>query len=124
MTAAVVRTASRRLDPQALRAAWWTLQELGRVRRELKTGSIEEVRVSAPPALASHALRGVEAVLRRRPHSCLEESLLLQRWHADHGRPLDVVIGVAAPTGDFRAHAWLEGTPVSEHFDELVRLRP
>ena len=124
MTLALARVARRRLDTQALRAAWWAARALGRVRRELKSRDIEEVKVAAPPGLAPQALRGVEAVLRRSPNSCLERSLVLQRWHAEHGRPLDVVIGVTAPAAGFRAHAWLDGDPASHQFDELMRLRP
>jgi hypothetical protein len=124
VTPHLLRTAKGRLDTQSLRAAWWALRVLLRVRSELKNRAVEEVKIAAPPELAPHALRGVEAVLRRRPHSCLERSLVLQRWYAGHGRPLDVVIGVTAPTSGFRAHAWLDGDPASEGFDELMRLGP
>jgi transglutaminase superfamily protein len=108
-----------------LRAAGWTLRALGRVRRQLRDGHLHDVRVPPPPRLSPTAVRGVEGVLRRRRNSCLERALLLQQWHAAHGRSLDVVVGVTAPR-DFRAHAWLEDepTPVSPVFDELFRLSP
>ena len=68
----------------------------------------------------------MHAVLRRRSASCLERSVVLQRWHAAHGRPLDVVIGVKLPVSDFLAHAWLDGEPAPPDmtFDELLRLTP
>ena len=108
-----------------LRAASWTLRTLRQLRRQLRDGRLHDVRVPAPPRLSSDAVRAVHAVLRRRPNSCLERALLLQHWHAAHGRSLDVVVGVTAPK-DFRAHAWLEDEPVpaSPPFDELFRLSP
>jgi hypothetical protein len=124
VTPAPVRTLRRRLDPETLRAAWWTLRTLPRVRADLRTSGIDTVRVAAPPALEPGAVAGVEAVLRRRPHSCLERSLILQRWHAEHGQPLDVVIGVAGASEGFRAHAWLDGRAESDGFSELKRLSP
>jgi len=64
----------------------------------------------------------VAAVLARRPASCLERALVLQRWDAAHGRPRDVVIGVTSPA-DFSAHAWLDGDPAGAGpFQELLRL--
>jgi hypothetical protein len=116
-------TIRRRLDPQALRAAWWTARALKRVRRQLRGGTLDEVTVTAPPALPGSAQRGVDAVLRRVPATCLERSLVLQRWLAAHGRSLDVVIGVRAPSTGFTAHAWLEGETAGD-FDELLRLAP
>jgi hypothetical protein len=115
----------RRLDPSALRAAWWTVRALARARRELSEGKLHGIALAPPPPLPAEAVRGVHAVLRRREASCLERSLVLQRWLAAQGRPLDVVIGVTTPA-DFRAHAWLEGEPVegSIEFDELVRVSP
>jgi len=66
----------------------------------------------------------VLAVVRRRPSSCLERALVLQRWEADHGSPGDVVIGVVGPRDGFRAHAWLESASDGQPsvFQELLRL--
>jgi hypothetical protein len=79
--------------------------------------------VPSPPPLPAAALRGVRFTLRRRDASCLEAAIVLQRWHADHGRPLDLVIGVTAPGEGFHAHAWLEGEDPSpqEDFTEILR---
>ena len=116
-------TVRRRFDPQALRAAWWALHALRRVRRQLRAGTLDDVLLAPPPSLDASAGRGVEAVLRRMPGSCLELSLVRQRWLAARGDPRDVVIGVRAPSTGFRAHAWLEGEQAGD-FDELLRLSP
>lgn len=114
-----------KLDPPVLRAAWWTLRALKVTRHRLRRGDVEDVRVPAPPRVPPGAVRGVFAVLRRSKHTCLERSLLLQRWHSAQGFPRDVVVGVTAPHSGFSAHAWLEGDDedVSE-FSELLRLPP
>lgn len=76
-----------------------------------------------PPPLPAGAIRGVRFVLRHRGASCLEAAVVLQRWHAAHGRPVDLVIGVTSPGADFHAHAWLEGeeSPPEGTFTEIVR---
>ena len=61
------------------------------------------------------------AVLRIGRASCLERSLVLQRWLAAHEEPRDVVIGVAPPSTGFAAHAWLEGEP-TRGYHEVARL--
>ena len=113
------------LDPQILRAAVWSLRALRSVRRQLGSRPLPAVRVPDPPALPERAGRGVHAVLRRQDPSCLERSLVLQRWLATQGIQRAVVVGVSAP-GDFHAHAWLEGEPlpVGPAFHEIARLAP
>jgi hypothetical protein len=106
-----------------LRAAWWTLRALRSVRGQLSAGRLHDVVLPALPRLSDDALRGVEAVLRRRPNSCLESAMLLQHWHSTHGRPLDVLVGVTGSEG-FGAHAWLEDEPAPSRFAELFRLSP
>lgn len=79
----------------------------------------------APPALSDGAIRGVYAVLRRRHVTCLERSLVLQRWLAAHGDSRAVIIGVTRPGDDFHAHAWLEGEfPCHPGYEELTRRAP
>lgn len=114
-----------KLDPHVLRAALWTLRALRFTRHHLRRGDVEDVRVPAPPRVPPRAVRGVFAVLRRLEHTCLERSLVLQRWHSAQGSPRDVVVGVTAPQSGFTAHAWLDGDDedVSE-FSELIRLPP
>jgi hypothetical protein len=81
----------------------------------------------APPAVAAHAGRGVEAVLRRSKATCLEAALVRQHWLAVHGVICDVVIGVTAPGAGFRAHAWLDESlgstgSAARPWHELTRL--
>jgi Transglutaminase-like superfamily len=107
---------------RTLRAAWWTDRALRRARAELSDGDLRAVELPRPPRLPAGAVRGVRAVLRRREPSCLERSLVLQRWLAAHGDPRDVVIGTTG-TSAFEAHAWLEGEDAG-HYTELTRLPP
>jgi Transglutaminase-like superfamily len=100
-----------RLDLATLRAALWTARALHRTKRELGQRGLEGTRVAPPPRLPGHARRGVMAVIRRRPSTCLERALVLQRWDAAHGAASDVVIGVPGRGDDFVAHAWLEHMP-------------
>lgn len=114
----------RRVDLPTLRAAWWATRAARRARRQLRTGArLEELSLPPVPDLPDSAGRGVAAALRRGNYTCLVEASTRQAWHAAHGRPRDVVIGVTAPTSGFRAHAWLEGDAPchSEEFEELSR---
>ncbi len=91
------------------------------VRRQLAAGRPRPA-VPRPPALATSASIGVDAVLWRMRASCLESALVRQRWMASHGVMRDVVIGL--PNQDFGgtpAHAWLDGTD-PEATDGLVEL--
>jgi hypothetical protein len=109
---------------RTLRAAWWTDRALRRARAGLRDGGLRSVPLPAPPRLPAGAERGVRAVLRRREPSCLERSLVLQRWLAAHGDPRDVVIGTTG-AADFEAHAWLDGEEAgTARFTELTRLPP
>ena len=113
------------LDPLVLRAAGWTLLAVRSTRRQLGSRPLYEVRVPDPPALPRRAERGVLAVLRRLEPSCLERSLVLQRWLAAQGEQRAVVVGASTPE-DFEAHAWLEGErlPAGTPFHEIARLAP
>jgi hypothetical protein len=111
------------VNPATVRAAWWALRALRSAREQLSAGHLHDVVLPAPPRVPDGALRGVEAVLRRRRNSCLERAMLLQHWHAGHGRPLDVLVGVTGSDG-FGAHAWLEDEPAPARFAELFRVRP
>lgn len=110
-------------DPRTLAAAAWAFAALRSARRQLASGRLGDVRIPAPPRLPAAARRGVDAVLRRRGASCLERSLVQQRWLAAHGEPRAVVVGVSAPS-EFTAHAWLEGEPVMAEYHEIARLAP
>ncbi len=112
-------------DVASWRAAWWTVAQLRQVRRRLRRDGFRTT-VPDPPALPVRAERGVRAVLRRRPSTCLERALILQKWLSVHGDRRDVVVGVAASAGNLRAHAWLDGesTETGADYDELLRLPP
>jgi hypothetical protein len=102
----------------------WATRALRLAKRDLSRHGLEGARVVAPPTLAAHARRGVLAVIRRRPSTCLERALVLQRWEAAHGAGADVVIGVPGRGGEFVAHAWLETMPdaLAPGYHELLRI--
>jgi hypothetical protein len=114
----------RGVDLATLRAGMWAQRALLQARRGLRDGRLEDIELLSPPTLPAAAERGVHALLRRRPASCLERVLVLQRWHAARGEPREIVIGVRGPTDEFAAHAWLEGDPDGESgaYMELLRL--
>ena len=111
-------------DLATLRAALWTHRALRRTKRELAEHGLGGAHVSPPPPLPPHARRGVMAIIRRKPNTCLERALVLQRWEASHGAQSDVVIGVPGRNGDFVAHAWLEHMPDAQvaSYHELHRI--
>jgi len=90
-----------------LRAAWWAVLALRRLRGEISELGLE-AQVTGPPELAPEGLRGVEAALRRRHATCLERSLILQRWLIAHGASHEVLIGVSGGADRIEAHAWLD----------------
>jgi hypothetical protein len=115
----------RRPDRPTLRAAWWTFISVCRARRRLRREGLDDFVLASPPPLPAEAERGVHAVLRRVPQTCLERALVLQRWKASHGDPLDVVIAVRGPASEFSAHAWLDGEPEARNgHEELLRIPP
>lgn len=67
----------------------------------------------APADVRRGTLRGARAALRRDRATCLERSLIVQRWWASKGVALEVLVGVrlpgaAASDGEATAHAWVE----------------
>jgi hypothetical protein len=113
-------------DLASLRAAWWARSALLEARRSLARGELTGIALTAPPSLPPHARRGVEALLRRRRHSCLEAALVRQRWLAAHGEPREVAIGITAPSQGFTAHAWVVDVddPTAGTYHEIARLQP
>jgi len=110
-----------------VRAALWAARAVRGARAQLRTTAPADVVLPRLPELPPSAERGVRAVLRRQPSTCLERALVLQRWRAAHGDPRDVVIGVRGPATSFSAHAWLEDEQVDPSvgpFEELLRVRP
>jgi hypothetical protein len=116
----------RSLDIPTLRAAWWTHRALRRIHDDLRRRGLHYGPTKAPPPLPPHAGRGVAAILRRRPATCLERALVLQRWAQSQGQDRDVIVAVRGPSVDFAAHAWLDGDADGQasSFQELMRLPP
>lgn len=110
----------------SLRAAWWARSALRTARHALARGEIRDIELPPPPRLPPSAIRGVEGLLRRHEHTCIERALVRQRWLAAHGEPRAIAIGVTAPSHGFLAHAWLVGEddPQASAFHELMRLDP
>lgn len=99
----------RRLDHTSLRAAWWAARALRALRRDLPVGGLE-VTVAPPPPLPARAIVGVTGLAVFARATCLERSLLVQRWLSEHGTEPEVLVGVANLAGEgFRAHAWVAG---------------
>jgi hypothetical protein len=105
------------LDPPVLFAALWALVAHAVTRRRLRRAGLDAA-VPPPLPLPERGVRGVSAMLTWRGATCLERSLVLQRWLAAHGSAADVLIGVApqpARSGPRRdrsgwdLHAWIEG---------------
>lgn len=114
----------RLLDLDAWRGAFWAHSALRRTRRELRDGGLPDVTLTPPRRLRAGAERGVHAVLRRLPSTCLERAVVLQRWRAAQGDAREIVIGVARSSDEFVAHAWLEGENdrLAPRFEELLRV--
>ncbi len=109
------------------RAGWWAWCALRTARAGLRHGEVRGVRVPAPPRVPARSARAVRRVLDWTDSSCLERSLVLQRWLAAHGVARDVIVGTegGAQSG-FAAHAWLDGEPQppGRSYVELIRLSP
>lgn len=88
--------------------AAWTWSALRRARRALAGTPLADVDLPGPP-VAPGDEPTVRRMLRRGGATCLERALVLQRWRAGHGVRSELVVGVTAPAGGFRAHAWLVG---------------
>lgn len=109
-----------------LRAAGWALRALRRLRRELPSAGLT-ARVTAPPTGGAASVRGVELALRARRATCLERSLVVQRWLLGQGREHDVVVGVAGGADALDAHAWIDRyDPAAQGsgYEVLTRVEP
>ncbi|HMJ02839.1 MAG TPA: lasso peptide biosynthesis B2 protein [Conexibacter sp.] len=119
------RHRAARLLPTA-RAAGWGLLALRRLRRELPSAGLT-ARVTAPPAAPRASARGVELALSLRHATCLERSLVMQRWLLAQGRRHDVLVGVAGGADALDAHAWIDrydGAAQGAGYELLTRVEP
>lgn len=80
-------------------------------------------RLPDPPYAASWLTSLIAARLTMQHATCLERSLIMQRWLLATGRPHDVLIGVKSPRETTIAHAWLDHEDSRGHH-VLMRLPP
>jgi Transglutaminase-like superfamily len=109
-----------------VRSAAWAIFALHQLRREMP-GEGLDVRVLAPPGAASGGVRGVEAALRLGRATCLERSLIVQRWLMACGRSHDVLVGVTGGSQSVEAHAWIhcyDSEGEGEGLQVLTRVSP
>jgi Transglutaminase-like superfamily len=102
----------------------WLDTGLVDVRRGLATEGISAgSRLSDPPYAAPWLTGLITARLAMLHATCLERSLIMQRWLMAIGRPRDVLIGVKSPRETTIAHAWLDHEDSRGHH-VLMRLPP
>ncbi|WP_194821413.1 lasso peptide biosynthesis B2 protein [Micromonospora sp. S-DT3-3-22] len=109
-----VARALRRGGLPAVRTALWAGRAVRQARRQLARHGLTDLRLPAPPPDAAAHRAVVFGVLRRTGATCLERSLVLQRWYGGQRVARTVVIGVTAPSAGFHAHAWLDGDTDAE----------
>jgi len=97
------------------RGLLWAWRSASDARTHLRVEGGVSAPVRPPPTLPVRSLRGVRWGLRLRHASCLERSLVLQRWFLAHGQEREVVVGVAVDGTTTLAHAWLAG---EEHLND------
>jgi hypothetical protein len=102
----------------------WLDASIVEVRTSLRTEGIEaQARLLDPPYATPWLTRLVAARLTMLRATCLERSLIMQRWLMAIGRPHDVLIGVKAPRETTIAHAWLDHEDSRGHH-VLMRVPP
>ncbi len=102
----------------------WLDASLVAVRRDLGTEGINAGSMLSQPPYAAPWLTGLVDVRLAMLHAtCLERSLIMQRWLMAIGRPHDVLIGVKSPRETVIAHAWLDHEDSRGHH-VLTRLPP
>ncbi|MDQ8046077.1 MAG: lasso peptide biosynthesis protein [Solirubrobacteraceae bacterium] len=104
----------------------WARSAVAAMRRQVRTDGLD-VTVIAPTSVAPGTLRGARIALRLDRASCLERSLVIQRWWAANGVSLDVIVGVRHPRlteGDL-AHAWVDryDADCSDRYPEIRRVK-
>jgi hypothetical protein len=91
----------------------WTERSLRAMRRELGSAGLR-ASVAPPPGGPVELGHAISLWLRLRRATCLERSLIRQRWLASRGVPHEVLIGVAT-ANSFTAHAWLDNEDSQGH---------
>jgi hypothetical protein len=102
----------------------WLDAGLAEVRTRLSAEGIDACSHLSDPPYAARWLTGlVAARLSMQRATCLERSLIMQRWLMATGQPHDVLIGVRSPRETTIAHAWLDHEDSRGHH-VLMRLPP
>jgi hypothetical protein len=103
----------------------WLDRSLADVRESLQAEGIyyARARLPDPPYAARWLTLLVAARLAMQRATCLERSLIMQRWLMANGQPHDVLIGVRSPRETTIAHAWLDHED-SLSYHVLMRLPP
>jgi hypothetical protein len=111
------------VDPTSIRVGAWAWRAHRRGRDQLRRTGLTDLDLPAPAAERPKDRRAVLAVLRLRGATCLERSLVLQRFDAAAGRARVLIVGVTGPGDGFRAHAWLDGDRQGDtELREIVRV--
>ena len=111
------------VDPTSIRVGAWAWWAHRRGRDQLRRTGLTDLDLPAPAAERPKDRRAVLAVLRLRGATCLERSLVLQRFDAAAGRARVLIVGVTGPGDGFRAHAWLDGDRQGDtELREIVRV--
>jgi hypothetical protein len=102
----------------------WLDSGLVEVRKSLQTDGLDARSKLPDPPYASRWLTGLMRVRLAMQHAtCLERSLIMQRWLMATGQPHDLLIGVRSPRETTIAHAWLDHENSRGHHI-LLRLPP
>jgi Transglutaminase-like superfamily len=100
----------------------WADTALRHVRRRLDTDGLR-VRIPPPPRSRLPLAGLIDRWLLWRGATCLERSLVMQRWLLAAGEPHQLIIGVEKPGDTVMAHAWLDHED-SRGYLELLTLDP
>lgn len=122
MDFARINKTSGALRPAEIRAVLWAARAVRSTRRQLRRRPVTSLVLPRAPRVSPGCSGAVDRVLGHSGATCLERSLVLQRWLAGQGIARDLLIGVRVGTGGFAAHAWLEGDPQAAPFREILRL--
>lgn len=110
---------------RAVAGARWARSSVGAIRADVRRDGLGVV-VPPPTVTGPGSLKGARAALRMQRASCLERSLVIQRWWASNDVALDVIVGVRHPTRHegAPAHAWVEyyDEDWSDRFAEIRRV--
>ena len=91
-----------------VRTVVWAMASRVRARRFVHVSGLRGLALTPAPPLGLEHARIVGRVLAVTRATCLVRSAVLQRWLADNGQPVDLVVGVTPPSRGFKAHAWLD----------------